>query len=772
MGLRSIFFVLWVASVGLCEAEEVRGRVVDAETGIPLEEVQISAGQWMSSSDAAGGFVVQAAVGDTLRFTRYGYEGAIRVLRRDDESLRIGLVAAVLQAQEVIVIGGLRAESQSEVAAGISVVRGEQVRRDGGQHLQDAVQAVPNVHWAGGTARPRYFQVRGIGERSQYAGEGAPNFSVGFVVDGIDMSGLGTGALFDLQQVEVFKGPQSSVFGANALAGLINIESAEPSSEARRAVSFSVGGDGLLRAEGVINAPITDRFALRAGYQRAASNGFRDNAYLGVDDSNRRREGLLRLKARYAASSGLLLKATLFRADGDNGYDMWSPDNNRRLTTYSDRPGDDHQVTSALALRAEKALRTGVDLLSISTYAQTDLDYSYDGDWGHDAYWAGDPYGFDPQVEGWHYDFFDRTLRQRTSLSQEVRLRGERALVGLYARALREEDDATGYLFGGAASDLQARYNMGNFALYGQWKRPLSAVWELTLNARFERSTIDYSGQTNSGGEDVRYDVGQWLPGGKVALSWQGRRGENAYVAAARGYRAGGINQHPYLAAENRPYAPEYMLNVEAGYRLSTSRYRIELIAFHALRDGQQVSLSSQQTPGDPNSFFYFTANAASGRNSGIEAEGQYRLLPNLNAFASLSYLNTRVDPYAFDVAGGQRQQLGGRAAAHAPQWNARVGGEYEHPVGAFARAAWSFVDGFYFSDSHDERADAYQLVNASMGYERAGWAVTLWCSNALDERYAVRGFYFGLEPPAYSDKLYVSYGDPRQIGTSVRLHF
>ncbi|MEE2628774.1 MAG: TonB-dependent receptor, partial [Candidatus Latescibacterota bacterium] len=123
-----------------------------------------------------------------------------------------------------------------------------------------------------------------------------------------DLSGLGTGALFDLEQVEIFRGPQSSAFGANALAGLINVESAEPSSTSERIVRFGLGGDGLLRTEGIVNAPIDDRFALRAGYQLARSNGFRENAYLDIDDSNRRRESLLRFKLRYATPGGFLLK--------------------------------------------------------------------------------------------------------------------------------------------------------------------------------------------------------------------------------------------------------------------------------------------------------------------------------------------------------------------------------------------------------------------------------------------------------------------------------
>ena len=93
---------------------------------------------------------------------------------------------------------------------------------------------MPGLSWASGTSRPRYFQMRGIGETEQY--QGAPNPSVGFLIDDIDFSGVGMPAtLFDLDRVEVLRGPSGTVYGANALAGLISVRSRDPGTCLRRA---------------------------------------------------------------------------------------------------------------------------------------------------------------------------------------------------------------------------------------------------------------------------------------------------------------------------------------------------------------------------------------------------------------------------------------------------------------------------------------------------------------------------------------------------------
>ena len=109
----------------------------------------------------------------------------------------------------------------------MSVLAGGDIRDAAVLHLEELLPQVPSLSWAGASSRPRYFQLRGIGELEQY--QGAPNPSLGFLVDEIDFSGIGMiASLFDVEQVEVLRGPQGTRYGANALGGLIKVKTRDP----------------------------------------------------------------------------------------------------------------------------------------------------------------------------------------------------------------------------------------------------------------------------------------------------------------------------------------------------------------------------------------------------------------------------------------------------------------------------------------------------------------------------------------------------------------
>ena len=144
---------------------------------------------------------------------------------------------------EVIVTGTYRPSAEIDVPASVSVLDAATLHKAGQQHLEDVLALVPNLNWAGDTSRPRYFQIRGIGELEQY--QGAPNPSVGLLIDDIDFSGLGSAAtLFDVDHVEVLRGPQGLRYGANALGGLIYAQSAEPAETVGGHVELGAGNDG------------------------------------------------------------------------------------------------------------------------------------------------------------------------------------------------------------------------------------------------------------------------------------------------------------------------------------------------------------------------------------------------------------------------------------------------------------------------------------------------------------------------------------------------
>ena len=188
------------------------------------------------------------------------------------------------------------------------------------------------------------------------------------------------------------------------------------------------------------------------------------------------------------------------------------------------------------------------------------------------------------------------------------------------------------------------------------------------------------------------------------------------------------------------------------------------------LRENLQVSISDQQDPQNPNSFYYFTSNASSGHNYGAEIESSHLFFNNkIKLTSSLGYLQTQTDQYEFYTDNTNVEVRGDREQSNAPEYT------YSATVDIIATdrltitADYSFKDSFYLSDSHDFKSDAYQILNLSAGYQYNSAFISLWVKNLADTRYSVRGFYFGLEPNDFEDKLYIQWGDPFHLGVTLR---
>ena len=470
---------------------QISGIVLDAYSAQPIEGVNITSEDAGTSTNSDGEFQLDVNERSILQFSHIGYYTI--ELAAINEMVVI-LEEKVIDAEEIIVHAGLTDETLQRIASSVTVFTKRDIKENGGKHFQFLTDYIPNFNWVGGTSRPRYFQIRGVGERSHYFGEGPPNFSVGFVLDDIDLSGLGmAGILHDIEQVEVFKGPQSSVYGPNAMAGLIMLRSTAPQDSFESDLTATYGSDNHYRLGLVGNAKIMRGLSLRVSGFKNYSDGFRENVSKNTTNSNKRDELLLRTKFKFKPNEKLLLVGTIMIANLDNGYDAWAPDNNQDFKTYSNQQGQDSQKSTAFSLRANLGLPERIDLTSITSYSETDLVHSYDGDWADDTYWY-DNHNFNPEVEGWSYEFFDSNEKNRSSLTQELRASIGSFIIGGYYKHLKEQDNASGYLFGGMATKGTGTYEFNVLAGYAQYAYHFSSVLRLIGNFRYETNKIIYNG--------------------------------------------------------------------------------------------------------------------------------------------------------------------------------------------------------------------------------------------------------------------------------------
>lgn len=667
------------------------------------------------------------------------------------------------ELEEIIVTASFRREALSSIPVSVTVLPEQVLQQASLQHFADVLGLVPNLNWSGGTSRPRYFQLRGIGELEQY--QGAPNPSVGFLIDEIDFSGVGMPAtLFDVDQVEVLRGPQGTRYGANALAGLIKVRTREPDGTSDLRVEATAGDDGIqaigLAAGGGLPTDAADD-GWRLVAQHFQQDGFRHNTFLKRDDTNGRDETTLRGKLRLEPADGWRVDLAGLYVDLDNGFDAFSPDN--KLRTLSDRPGRDAQRSkgASIGVRGDLGAMT---LESVTAYADSDIVYSFDGDWGNDPYWGA----YAP------YDYFSRYGRQRRTLSEDLRLVSESTasttgfgwVAGVYALGLDEDNEQNDYF----ARDLLhptlvSRYSATNLALYAEAEMRIAASLTLSGGVRAETRGSDYK---DSDGAKFAPRDDMW--GGHLSLRGTLSGPTTWYATVSRGYKAGGFNIGAFVPEDRRQFDPEYLWNAETGLRYSSPQraFDAEASVFYMWREQQQVSASYQLDPGDPLSYVFFTDNAASGRNYGLEASANWQATDWLGLSATLGLLESKYINYAY---GGR--SLDGREQAHAPGYQYSFSAQLGREQGWMARADLTGMDAFYFDTSHDQRSKPYQLVNLKAGYRGERWSAYAWGRNVFDENYAVRGFYFGLEPPDFPNKLYTQRGDPRSIGVTVewRLH-
>jgi outer membrane receptor for ferric coprogen and ferric-rhodotorulic acid len=320
---------------------------------------------------------------------------------------------------------------------------------------------------------------------------------------------------------------------------------------------------------------------------------------------------------------------------------------------------------------------------------------------------------------------------------------------------------------------VSSDYRSRNGALYGQLEGDLGERARWSVGLRGERHTSLYNDTTTN--LDAPTTANHFGPadnlwGGQASLDYTVADGQHVYALIARGYKASGFNLSPGLPANQLQFGPESDLNFEVGHKaqMDDGRLRIDTSLFYMVRHNEQLLTSEQLDPSNPNTFVFFTGNAKSGFNYGLESTAAWAATKSLEFGGSLGLLQTQYQGF---VQNGVT--LPDRALPHAPPWQAAVNATWRDPRGPYARLDVTGMGSFLYDlPPNNTRSNAYGLVNGKLGWDTPRWEAYLWGRNLLNKDYTVRGFYFGDEPPNFPNKLYVQLGDPRNWGVHFTVRF
>ncbi|MFP6807077.1 MAG: TonB-dependent receptor [Pseudomonadales bacterium] len=672
-------------------------------------------------------------------------------------STSVNTLASEGMLPEIIVTADYRQSSELDTATSVSIITEDIIKSRSAGHFEDLVNAIPNLNFAGGSNRARFFQIRGIGERSQFV---APlNASVGLLIDNVDFSGAGTIAtMMDVQQVEVLRGPQGTRHGANALAGLINIKSNDPTSDFAANVKLSAAEYNTQTIAAMITGSLSDKIQARVAAEKHSSDGYYDNGFSNSEKNNKRSELSLRGKLHIQVTDDWELKLMAARTDINNGYDSFSLDNTR--TTLSDEPGHDRQDSILFAIESEWTMPR-YNVVALINTADSDIEYGYDEDW---SFTGIDPIG---------YTSTDNYIRDRGTYSAELRILSNDTsrlfgdstdwIIGAYM-INSEEELQREYTY--LSADFFSTYEFDAYAIFFQIDSSLSENIILSTGLRIERRDSEYR---NSDGVGFSPNENFW--GGEIALKYYPSSSTMVYASVARGYKAGGFNTDGSLDEDLREFDEEFLIEYEIGFKsqLLDNRIQLRTAVFYDDRRDQQVKSSIVRIRDDGSSdFIDFTGNAAEGTNKGLEVELNWFVSETFRLDASLGVLDARFDSYINEFG----EDLSGRDQAHAPGYMGHIAATYS-PGHWLLELSMDKKDDFYFSDRHDVQSDQYTLVNANFGYVSENWRITLWGKNLTNEDYAIRAFgSFGNDPRKfYVTEPYFQYGEPRIVGVTYEVN-
>lgn len=625
----------------------------------------------------------------------------------------------------------VRAQKQDEdlltVPASITVVDGQALEEKGAQSLDVLPGMVSGLSFQSmGQSGLMPPVIRGLN-----ANVTSFSSSVALIVDGVaTLRGQGfDDPLLGVEQVEVLKGPQSTLYGRNAEAGVISITTRKPDNAPYAFISAEAGNYDRRAVRFDLSHPVVqDQLFLGVAGSFSRKDGFLENTWLGQKDGGQlRRSGRFALRWTPGTRTDAILRYT--QNEYRDQASLWgSPASSERTEIRSGTEGWNRSTSRAWSLDITHRFDSGIRLRS-TTARNTYLD---------DLQQDTDFQPADMMHIGRRHEF--------TTLSQELRLEGGEAGETRWLSGLYLDDDEQDLSFSQKTpmaliltSGLQKQRT---FALFTHWTIPLSGPWSLVAGGRLEHTRIHFD---MPGMDRQSRNYTQFSP--KLAVQYALNPDTHLYASLSEGYRAGGFNA--FSPPAYRDYEPEKVWAFELGAKgtvlNNTLRYSAALYAMNI----RQMQVQQMGMPGQ-----VFITNAATGRSIGAEFDVDYQLAPGWNLQAGLA-LNRSTFREFQDGA----KSYDGNDNAFSPRVSGYAGLRYQDARGWYAQARLHGASKIYLDAANEYSRNGFGVLDVSAGYMFKDVELSIYANNVANRHYDSVGFLNGLV---------TIYSPPREIGVRV----
>lgn len=669
------------------------------------------------------------------------------------------------ELETITVTANKMEENIKDVPQSVSVIDAGEIEEKGIRDIGDVVLEIPNMtFYADHGARVNF---RGLNSSTF-----TNNNPVVIYIDGIPQSNAYgfDASLANVERVEVLRGPQGTLYGKDAIGGVINIVTKEPTNKWAGNLGAEYGSDNYLYGTLNLNGPlVADKLWGGINIQGRQDDGWITNTYPGMEaDANEERDNKINAFLLLKPTSRLSARLTVNRDYvNENWMDGYGLPGGPEVSAAS--RDDAEQVsfegpTWAKTLTNSQGLTVKYDFdavlfESITTHKTVEEESLYDADFNDNPAMAGLIQFGDMENETW---------------TQEIRLSsqsksGLRWVGGLYFDSESNDQGPYGMQTSmyGTAFDLNclSETDATTGAVFGQVMIPFADRFELTLGGRYQHiaKEIDLDfyylpvGMSGSPmyelNDKTTWDI--FLP--KVALSYAINDVWTAYSMVSMGYMPGGYNYFAMTGtAEDNSFEPQKSVNYEVGLKASFNKLYLAASAFYM--DIEDIHIYKTLGPG-----IYVTDNADKAHSLGVELEARYSLTDTIELTGALGLIDTEYDDYDAGAV-----QYDGEDIDRTPTHTLRLGVAYTHPGGFYSRFDLRNQGKMYFYDDANtkmDKVDGYTVADAKIGYRWDNWDLYAYVKNLTDKEY-VDTF------KSMSTVSVATFGDPRFFGVGVRYSF